>query len=453
MEYGIAFFLLLLAALLLLGWQYRKQGFVSLRYTYSKKALIGLLVFLAIDLLNTIFFHYQIIGAASFLLGGYSLLGFYLEEKLWMRGVFLAIIVTLTLPFIEHIQTFLGFPVRLMTANIVSALMHWMGISSISDSTVILTENSASVVDLPCSGVKSIYTGALFLCALFFFQRISFSCRTALVSLIFFASLLFFNIWRVFSLVYIYNVLQLPAAGNSLHVALGVGGFVASACLAWFLTKKFLASPLSVPSTSTSQTKDMKNMRWVIIIFLLCFLFLDAVLTFSRVSQSSVASPSNDVTFALDIQNVSLKEIPLTEPEKRFFQNREVLFTKKYDGKTATGMPFSLLFVSSKSWRTHHNPEVCLRGLGYQISRSELLQLSDSSMKVRQVRLDPRGTVLYWFASQNKTISDYSERVWAGILHPDTAWTLIEIGLNDQADAQNPEILELVKKINNVFTL
>ncbi len=447
--YDFVFITLVVIALAIFGYSYRKNFLGHIHYAYSKPAMIGLLIFLSTDIINTIFFRYQIISAAAFLLGGYCLLGFYIDRKVWIRGVFLAVIITLTLPFIEHIQTFLGFPVRLMTAKIVSVLLHWMGAANISDATVIMTENHASVIDLPCSGVKSIYTGILFLCALYFFQRVAFSLRMALVSLAYFVSLLFFNIWRVFSLVYIYGILQWMEVGNNLHVALGAGGFVASGLLAWFLTKKYL-SPIDQWNKRTVIVRASLNTKkqWFVASVIFCFLLVDIVLAFGRLQHPQISSFSHHFSFQLE--GVAFKDLVLTKQEQSFFQNRDVIFTKKYKGQTSRGLPFTLLLVSSKSWRTHHNPEICLQGMGYHIDHSDLVQLHET--RVREVVLSQnQGTVLYWFVSNDQVISDYSERVWAGILHPDKVWTLVEMGFDHEVDLDHGEIMELIQKINKAL--
>lgn len=124
---------------------------------------ISLLVVLFLNTVNTLYLKFSIVPSMFFLLGIYCLLGFYLEYRFWKRSLFIFLILILTLPLLERVQKFLGFPIRLATANIVSFLLGFFGIGNISKSAVIVTENHATSIDLPCSGVKSIYTGALFM--------------------------------------------------------------------------------------------------------------------------------------------------------------------------------------------------------------------------------------------------------------------------------------------------
>ena len=238
-EYGIAFAILLT----IIGVAVIRQRKIlqpQIRFLFSKIPFTGLLLFLAIDAANVIFLHHFIISALAFLLGFYCLLGFYLPAKTWNRGIFVVLLLSMMLPFLVHIQTFLGFPLRVLTAKIVSSFLQIMGIANVSDSTIIVTENNATSIDLPCSGVKSIYAGALFLFAVFYLKKARLSLQMAGVALVFFLSLIIFNIWRVFSLVYIYDVLKMEETADFIHIALGLGGFTVSCLLLWYLTGKYV---------------------------------------------------------------------------------------------------------------------------------------------------------------------------------------------------------------------
>ncbi len=55
--------------------------------------------------------------------------------------------------------------------------------------------------------------------------------------------------------------------------------------------------------------------------------------------------------------------------------------------------------------------------------------------------------VLYWFQAQNQTSTDYSERIWDGILQPGTHWMLVEVGFEGKVDVSRSEVKELLKAI------
>jgi exosortase O len=115
-------------------------------------------------------------------------------------------------------QTFVGYPMRLLTAAIVRDGLTAAGVSSIGIDTILVLENGVSQVDLPCSGVKSLWTGMLFLIAATWIERRRFNLRWLLIALVF-ASLLFTaNLARVGVLVVVGQVAGWWLVAEMLHV-------------------------------------------------------------------------------------------------------------------------------------------------------------------------------------------------------------------------------------------
>jgi exosortase O len=104
-------------------------------------------------------------SATLFGMATYGLLGLWLNPKIWRQGFLIALLLIAVLPFGEHLQTFVGYPVRILTASIIQEGLASAGIHSIGVDTILVFENGVSQVDLPCSGVKSLWTGMLFLLA------------------------------------------------------------------------------------------------------------------------------------------------------------------------------------------------------------------------------------------------------------------------------------------------
>jgi hypothetical protein len=75
------------------------------------------------------------------------------------------------LPFGEFMQVFVGYPMRILTAMLVRDGLAAAGIGAIGVDTILVFESGVSQVDLPCSGVKSLWTGALFLIAATWIER------------------------------------------------------------------------------------------------------------------------------------------------------------------------------------------------------------------------------------------------------------------------------------------
>lgn len=427
--------------------------FTLLRKKYNKTSVdpvlpfILLITILIFNTVNAIIFKFSIVPAILFLLGTYALLGFYLEKHLWRRSIFIFLVLILCLPLLERVQKILGFPIRLVTAQIVSFLLQITGIGNISNSAVIVTENHATSIDLPCSGVKSIYTGTLFMLAIYYLQKVRLSIKLLGVTIVFFLALLFFNTWRVFSLVYIYDVLDMQQFGDFVHVFLGLLGFFISCFLLWFLTHKYVPSYSNESKTQNEilQISEKRNLK-KIALAVLGIIFITHL--FFIKEQPITSANTLQVEKSYKLQNINLSELSFSEREKSYFVNSDVEFSKKYSGKTASGIPFSLLIVSSKSARTHHDPEICLQGLGYEINNVEIRQVDN--FRLRQLTLnDNRDQVLYWYIGKNKNLLDYSERVWEEVRNPKQSWTLVIIGFTQKVDVTKKNISDLILDVNS----
>ena len=403
---------------------------------------ITLLIILTLNTVNIFFFKFSIVPSILFLLGIYVILGFYIEKYLWRRSLFIFLILILTLPLLERVQKFLGFPIRLITADIVRYLLQILGIGTISKSAVIISENHATSIDLPCSGVKSIYTGALFMLAVYYLQKVRLTWKLLVISAVFFIALLFFNTWRVFSLVYIYDILEMHEFGDSIHVVMGVFGFVASCSILWFLTKRFAAVDSTLHTEKIVKASSQSNLKKILIVI---FSVLIIINLFFVKEQSISQVQKIEKPFVLE--SISLSELPFSDREESYFVNSDVEYSKKFSGVTKNGLEFSLLVVSSKSARTHHDPEICLQGLGYEINNSEILQVN--SLKIRRLSLnDNTAQVFYWYVGKNKNLLDYSERVWEEVKNPKQSWALVIVGFNESVDLQRNDIVQVIENVN-----
>ena len=68
-------------------------------------------------------------------------------------------------------ETFIGYPMRIATASLVRDGLTLFGITPIGVDAILILENSIAQIDLPCSGVKSLWTGALFLIVGIIYER------------------------------------------------------------------------------------------------------------------------------------------------------------------------------------------------------------------------------------------------------------------------------------------
>jgi len=440
-ENGIAF--LLVSSIFIVSLIRKKYNKTSVDPVFPFVILIAVLI---LNTVNSIVFKFSILPAILFLLGVYALLGFYLEKHLWRRSIFIFLVLILCLPLLERVQKFLGFQIRFVTAQIVSFLLQITGIGNISNSAVIVTENHATSIDLPCSGVKSIYTGTLFMLAIYYLQKVRLSIKLLGVTIIFFLALLFFNTWRVFSLVYIYDVLDMRQFGDFVHVFLGLLGFFISCFILWFLTHKYVSSYSNEDKTPNKilQISEKKNLK-KIALAVLGIVFITHL--FFIKEQPVVSTNTAQIEIPYKLQDINLSELSFSDREMSYFVNSDVEFSKKYSGQTKSGIPFTLLLVSSKSARTHHDPETCILGLGYTLNNSEIFNVQ--GLTVRRLTLnDDTAHLVYWFVSEDKVILDYSERVWEEIRNPGKKWILIEIGFPQLVDISSVDMADLILQVN-----
>ena len=106
----------------LLIYQVRKNG-LGLRFGAAPAlyapALAMLLGSSAAFILAERLVDINTLSASLFGLAFYGLLGLWLEPRRWRQGLPAALLLIGTLPFGEHLQTFVGYPVRLLTATLV----------------------------------------------------------------------------------------------------------------------------------------------------------------------------------------------------------------------------------------------------------------------------------------------------------------------------------------------
>ncbi len=434
---GIAFLLISLA-FFFVSFRHR-LGHIHVTFPF-----ILLISISSLYVLNLYVTKLSIASPILLILGIYSILGFFIDYSFWKKSVFVFLLLICTLPILERLQRFLGFPIRLFTANIVSAILQFLGISHVSNATVIMTENNATSIDLPCSGVKSIYTGAIFMLTVYYLQQVRLSIKLFFITLAFFSSLIFFNTWRVFSLVYMYNTEGLLSAGDTIHVLLGIIGFIASCLILWFMVSKY-ASPAATSASKKNNSYTHTNPTRIKYIAIAILLLLFTSNTMLLKNQPVKIEAKENHTFAL--QTIPITNIPFSEREAGYFETNEVIFGKKFTGKTQKGITFTLLVVSSKSARTHHDPEICLQGLGYTINDSKTIQID--TFLIRSLRVnDENSQVIYWFVGKDKNILDYSERVWEEMRRPNSTWILVELTFNQSVSLNDNDIQALISETN-----
>ncbi|MEN9231231.1 MAG: exosortase O [Thermostichus sp. DG02_5_bins_236] len=392
--------------------------------------------------------------------GFYGLLGLGLPGFLWWRGLPFALGISVLLPFGAAFGSGLGFPARMVTAQVVEQLLKARGVAAISSHDIILLENGIAHVDLPCSGLKGLWVGGCFLLGATWLEGRRIDWRWLGVASFTLVALMMANILRVWGLVEVGYGLSQPQLAELLHVPLGVLGFVSACGLSWLALQWVPAWGIAPSENRPSSTASPKSPPWGLWL-VLPLLWLGSL----------GLPPSVRIPQALDVQQVQIGSptwvitpLALTAAEQDFFRPQEGTTVVKthFDTGTVQG---SLLLVGSSSWRQHHAPELCWAASGFRVATMIPVELNPD-LKARWLTLEqgiPGSAVassgFYWFQSAQGTTDNLLSRIGSelqGTLRQtDPRWVLVSGVLEGFYSPDEPEIqslaLQLQTRLKSVF--
>ncbi len=422
-------------------------------------ALAVLLGASALYLLSERFFDINMLAACLFGLGSYGLLGLWLSPQRWREGLPVALLLIGVLPFGDHIQTFVGYPMRVFTAELVRHGLSVTGIASLGSSTILIFENSVAQVDVPCSGVKSLWTGGLFLLAATWVDRKPINLRWVLVACAFVAVLFVANLTRVALLIVMGPVLGWTLLAELVHVPLGVVMFMIACGVAVWLLRQIPVSNKTAPNV---RAHPFFNFAFAIFnffprlsprpyavqsILIATLLAMNLIYTARPRLEAQFSTATLPAAFLQLPAGLNASPVQLRPGELEWLaqDGAEAVERLRFNWRGLTG---SMLIVQSTSWRAHHKPERCFENYGLQTHDTHT-HLIDGTVPVRALRLDAGKaagvlSAMYWFQTATpvrQSTDDYSVRLWsAAALHP-PRWMLVTV-LFDQPylDQQNPVV-------------
>jgi exosortase O len=385
-----------------------------------------------------------------FLLGTYGLCGLFLAPSIWRKGLPLVSIVACLISFSSQVGVGLGMPARILTAHAVEHLLSSWHIAAISSYDIIVLENGVAQVDVPCSGLKSLGTGTLFLLAATWMEGRKLGLRWLLVC----ASNLFFlvcaNIIRVLLLVVITYVLKQPLFAEILHIPLGLIGLVCACGLSWMMLQTVPkqesgrveewgsdSAALSPPSRPASLAAQALLLAFVI-----------ALIPINQLHPQQ-EQPRSLASLHLPEQMVS-ESIPLSPAEHRFFDNYPSIVPEKR--RFVSGdLSGSILMVANTTWRTYHPPELCLLATGLKVNRMEKKSLTPA-VQARWLSLaDGKYSAAYWFQSPKQTTDDFLSRLWSDVTRRQKNWVLISVLFDRSLSPDSTEIRNFTTTIHNAI--
>jgi exosortase O len=376
------------------------------------------------------------LSASLFGLATYGLLGLWLRPLYWWQGMPAALLLIGALPFGEHMETFIGYPVRLVTARIVGEGLAALGAPNLGVETILVFENGMSQVDNPCSGVKSLWTGALFLLAATWIERRRLDKRWVLTAILFAFLLLAANLVRVAVLVAVGQVLGWRLFAEMLHVPLGVIGFVA-ACAAGLALLRWSHKPAEeadFPETNQALPAPARP-TW-----------FAALLSFALIFLALFYSPTPEQASAASLEwrlpdELNARAWPLSPNELAWLSTDGAVSARRFRINWR-GQQGSLLLVASQDWRAQHRPERCFTVYGLEIQSSQP-GLAGADFPLRLLSLGtPGGETLYsaayWLQSSSLITEDYAARIWDDLAPQPEPWVLVTVLFDQPVDAQSP---------------
>jgi exosortase O len=375
-----------------------------------------------------------------FLLGSYGLLGLFLTSIAWHRGLTVAVVTACVIPFIVAFNSGLGFPVRVITAHAVAQILADFHLSAVSSHDIIVMENGIAQVDLPCSGMKSLWTGTVFLLGATWLENRQLRWRWLLVAIANGLFLIAANIIRVSILVFTIEVLQQEQIAEVIHLPLGIVGFIVASALTWVLLQKVPRnSPnlaiISEPS-STNQLNKYLNYQWLLSLVII----LGIIGQFQPFSSHASLQPI-DLPPAIITEN-----LPLTAAETDFFASsaNPVVQKQSFKSDRLTG---SMLMVASDSWQSHHPPELCFLGNGFKVDSMSSTVINDS-INARWLSLqNGELSAAYWFQADGATTDDFVARIWDHISRRNKTWVLVSVLFDRAENPDSPEVKNLSNSI------
>ena len=425
-----------------LGWQYRRS--IELDPGLHRHPLLLIFGCSVATISTQWLVSLAQLPVGLFLLGSYGLLGLWLAPVVWRRGLPVALAIACLLPFGVQFSTGVGTPARIFTAQIVERILHSWQISAISAGDVIVLETGVAYVDLPCSGLKSMWTGTLFLLAATWLEGRQIGLRWVGVGLVNLGLLAIANIARVLTLTVLTYVFHQSAWADILHLPLGLSGFVMSSLLTWGLLR-WVPKAGSQFSLADRPEVAAIDLHWRSLLGLAGLLLALAIVP---VPQSDPAIAAVDLAKLEWAAPMQTQPLALNPQEQKFFASYPGVTTRKQQFQSGELTGTSVL-VASPTWQAHHSPEVCLASIGYKIA-PEIQRLVTPEVTARWLSLDGgKKSAVYWFQSATRTTDDFNSRFWDDVFRRESRWTMVSVVFDRSHAPDAPAVRDFIKQTHD----
>ncbi|MFA9214736.1 MAG: exosortase O [Candidatus Methylacidiphilales bacterium] len=370
------------------------------------------------------------------LIGFYLLLSFTIPQKIWKNGLIPFTLLLMCLPFGRQLDTYIGFPLRMLSVDFVASQMTLFGFNLNSRNTILIIENKASQVDIDCSGIKGLWVGMIFFIAYTWINKIKLNLKWLGLLFILIISILCFNILRVSTLVMLNSIQGLEKGVQYFHYSIAAFGIVLSCLLVHFLAVIFKLINSNQTEILTQEIAHKEtNSKYL---FLLNVLILTLLIIPQKPNYKAI---SKAIPYLKSDENFSIKTINFNSGEKAVFEK---------DGSAAQKFEFKYkeiigeaIIVIGNDWRAQHKPELCFEATGNNLQSVQTL-LVNKSFPVKYIKFNNQKAVVYsWFQSSQIITDDYSYRNWLELSGKESNWVLMNIVIYNDSNKQ--QVLQLLE--------
>lgn len=406
-------------------------------------------------LMNEANIGFNTLSAALLLIYLYGMAGHFLSRQDWAAMLLPMTLLILVLPFEHYLDIYLGFPLRLLSAEWTNSILQLLQIESMTVESILMIDNKAAIVDLDCSGIKSLWIGMIFYLLITWIERFKINGRWFIFALVYILLLVCANVVRITILVLLDTTFGQAGLAQALHQALGLLGFAVSSLIIWGLLHYLSSSQNTSITLPTVAKKPSKN--YSLLLGLMLLVHLIALMLYQPFNDTKKQLATNTVPAPLLIR-FPHQEVALSTQEKEFFVNNQAT-AKKYKITVNTSkqsLIASMVIVWSRAWKSHHIPENCYISQAYSISDKAVWNISPT-LTIRHLALNKSFqhkvnsfSAVYWFQSKQKATPDYSSRVLDGLFNSQEEWAMISILWSKPITAQ--EAQPLIQSISQSLT-
>lgn len=368
-------------------------------------------------------FPLDLLSASAAVVSAYGLAGLYLPAERWREARGVALLAAAVLPTTGHLDVYLGFPLRQATAQVVALAL---GPAEVTAGTVLAVDGGFAHVDLPCSGVKSLWSGAVVLIGAALAWRRPVDGWWAAAGALTATLLVAANTTRVGAVVALDHVLEQPLLAEIIHVPLGVLGF----CLA---VGTGLACLHLAPARAVGAPAPERPSRAALPVLGLAMAATLALGALPAPERPVAPAPTLPAGFA---------ELAIEPAEQALAASSGAALAKGRFERP--GLSGTAVLVASASWLAHHVPEHCLEASGWTLFEDRPAHIAGDPVRwARAEREGQRATALWWFERAGQRTDDHTVRIRAGLLDDET-WVLVSVLVQGAPDPGDPALVQLV---------